>query len=108
MGIVYACIAPHGSEAIPEFAGDKLDAFGETRRGMEYLAKQMKRHRPHTIVIATPHGLRLDHTIGVVTSEYSEGSLEEKDREIRARFECNRQLTQKIVQEARRAWLPIV
>jgi aromatic ring-opening dioxygenase LigB subunit len=108
MGIVYACIAPHGSEAIPELARDKLDAFGETRRGMEYLTKQMKKHRPHTIVIVTPHGLRLDHTIGVVTSEYSEGSLEEKDRVIKARFKCNRQLARKIVQEARRTWLPTV
>jgi len=108
MGIVYACISPHGSEAIPELAGDKLETFDETRKGMEYLAKQMKRHRPHTIVIATPHGLRLDHTIGVVTSEYSEGSLKEKDREIKARFECNRQLARRILQEARRAWLPTV
>jgi aromatic ring-opening dioxygenase LigB subunit len=108
MGIIYACIAPHGSEAIPELAGDKLTAFGETRRGMEYLAKQMKRHCPHTIVIATPHGLRLDHTIGVVTTEYSEGSLKEKDKVIKARFKCNRQLARKILQETRKAWLPTV
>jgi aromatic ring-opening dioxygenase LigB subunit len=59
-------------------------------------------------VIATPHGLRLDHTIGVVTAEYSEGSLKEKDKEIKARFKCNRQFAWKILQEARRAWLPIV
>lgn len=103
MGIIYACIAPHGSEAIPELAGDKFNAFGETRMGMEYLAKQMKRHCPHTIVIATPHGLRLDHTIGVVTTEYSEGSLKEKYKVIKARFKCNRQLARKILQEARKA-----
>jgi aromatic ring-opening dioxygenase LigB subunit len=108
MGIVYACIAPHGSEAIPELAGDKLDAFGETRMGMEYLAKQIKRHCPRTIVIATPHGLRLDHTIGVVTTEYSEGSLKEKGKVIKARFGCDRQLARRILQEARKAWLPTV
>lgn len=108
MGIIYACIAPHGSEAIPELAGDKLNVFGETRMGMEYLAKQMRRHCPHTIVIATPHGLRLDHTIGVVTTEYSEESLEERDKVIKARFKCNRQLAWKILQEARKAWLPTV
>jgi aromatic ring-opening dioxygenase LigB subunit len=108
MGIIYACIAPHGSEAIPELAGDKLNAFGETRRGMEYLAKQMKKHCPQTIVIATPHGLRLDHNIGVVTTEYSEGSLKEKDKVIKAHLKCDRQLAQKILQEARKAWLPTV
>jgi aromatic ring-opening dioxygenase LigB subunit len=108
MGIVYACVAPHGSEAIPELAGDKFEAFGETRRGMEYLAKQMKKHCPDTIVIVTPHGLRLDHTIGVVTAEYSEGSLREKGKEIKARFKCDRRLAWKILEEARRAWLPVV
>jgi aromatic ring-opening dioxygenase LigB subunit len=108
MGIVYACVAPHGSEVIPELAGDKLEAFGETRRGMEDLAEQMKKHNPNTIVIATPHGLRLDHTIGVVTTEYSEGSLREKGKTVKARFKCDRQLAQKLLQEARKAWLPVV
>jgi aromatic ring-opening dioxygenase LigB subunit len=108
MGIVYACIAPHGSEAIPELAGDKLDAFGETRRGMGYLAKKIKKHRPRTIVVATPHGLRLDHTIGVVTTEYSEGSLKERGNVIEVRLRCDRQLARKILQEARKAWLPTV
>jgi len=108
MGIVYACVAPHGSEVIPELAGDNLRAFGQTMRGMEDLAEQMKKYNPHTIVIATPHGLRLDHTIGVVTTEYSEGSLREKGKTVRARFKCNRQLAQKILQEARKTWLPVV
>jgi aromatic ring-opening dioxygenase LigB subunit len=108
MGIVYACIVPHGSEVIPELAGDKLEAFSETRRGMEELARQMKKHSPHTIVIATPHGLRLDHTIGIVTSQYSAGNLKEKDKTISARFKCNRQLAQKIYRTAKKAGLPVV
>jgi len=108
MGIIYACIAPHGSEVIPKLAGNQLEAFSETRRGMEELACQMKKHNPHTIIIATPHGLRLDHAIGVVTSEYSEGSLKENKKTIKARFECNRQLAQKILQKAKNAGLPMV
>jgi aromatic ring-opening dioxygenase LigB subunit len=108
MGIVYACIAPHGSEAIPKLAGDKLEAFSETRRAMEDLATQMKRHNPHTIIIATPHGLRLDHAIGIVTSQFSAGNLKDKGRSISARFKCNRQLAQKIYHTAKKAGLPVV
>jgi aromatic ring-opening dioxygenase LigB subunit len=108
MGILYACIAPHGSEVIPELAGDKLEAFGETRRGMEELAKKMKKYDPHTIIIATPHGLRLDRTIGIVTSQYSAGSLEEKGKTVSARFKCNRQLARKIYRAAEKAGLPVV
>ena len=108
MGIVYACIAPHGSEAIPQLAGDKLEAFADTRRGMEELAKQMKKHNIDTIIIATPHGLRLDHTIGIVTSEYSAGTLEDKGGKVSARFRCDRPLAQKIYQSAKKAGLPVV
>ena len=108
MGIVYACIAPHGSEAIPKLAGDKFEAFGETRRGMEELARHLKKHNPHTIIIATPHGLRLDRTIGIVTSQYSAGKLKDKGKTISARFKCNRQLAQKIYQTAKKAGLPVV
>lgn len=108
MGIVYACIAPHGSDAIPELAGNAKNVFLETRRGMEELGRQMKKHQPHTIIIATPHGLRLDHNIGVVTTEYSEGRLAEKSKSIETRFKCNRQLARKILQESRKNWLPVV
>lgn len=108
MGIVYACIAPHGSEAIPKLAGNRLEAFSETRKGMEELGRQMKKHSPHTIIIATPHGLRLDQTIGVVTSQYSAGNLKDKGKTVSARFKCNRQLAQKICQTAKKAGLPVV
>jgi aromatic ring-opening dioxygenase LigB subunit len=108
MGIVYACIAPHGSEVISKFAGDKLEAFGQTRRGMEELAMHMRRHNPHTIIIATPHGLRLDQNVGVVTSRYSAGNLKEKGKTLSARFKCNHQLAQRIYQTAKKAGLPVV
>lgn len=108
MGIVYACIAPHGSEAISKLAGDKLEAFSETRRGMEELAGRMKKHNPHTIIIATPHGLRLDQNIGIVTSQYSAGNLKDKGKTISARVKCNRQLAEKIYQTAKKAGLPVV
>jgi aromatic ring-opening dioxygenase LigB subunit len=108
MGIVYVCIAPHGSEIIPKLAGNQPEAFSETRKGMEEMARQMKKHSPHTIVIATPHGLRLDYTIGVVTAEYSAGSLREKKKTVSVRFRCDRQLAQKILKKAKAAGLPVV
>ena len=108
MGIVYACIAPHGSEAIPRLAGDKLEAFSETRRGMEELARQLKKHGPHTIIVATPHGLRLDQKIGIITAHYSAGNLKDKGKTVSARFKCNYRLARKIYQTAKKAGLPVV
>ncbi|MGD1055712.1 MAG: hypothetical protein ABR867_06490 [Nitrososphaerales archaeon] len=50
MPLVYACIAPHGGETIPALAGDKLQLFSPTRRGMRILARRVKAARPDTIV----------------------------------------------------------
>jgi len=108
MGLVYACIAPHGAEIIPELAEKQLEAFGETRKSMGRLAQAMDKHRPSTVVIATPHGLRLDRTIGVVTTEYSEGSLKAHGKSVKDHFRCDRQLAQEIIQEASQAKLPVI
>lgn len=108
MGIVLACIAPHGSEIIPELAGDMLDAFAETRRGMEELARLMKQQKPETIVLATPHGLRLESTIGVVTTEFTEGTLEDNGKSVKLHCQCDRILSKAILENAKTAKLPVV
>jgi aromatic ring-opening dioxygenase LigB subunit len=108
MSVVFACIAPHGAEAIPELAGDMFEAFTETRRGMEHMAEEMKQKRPDTIVLATPHNLRLEGTIGVVTAEFTEGKLEANGNTVRLRCKCDRQLARQILESAKKLDLPVV
>lgn len=108
MGIVFACIAPHGAEIIPQLAGDKLEAFSATRRGMEAIAAEMAHHKIDTIVIATPHNLRLRRNIGVVVTKFSEGVLKTENGSVQIRFECNQELAEAIQQNAERIRLPVV
>jgi aromatic ring-opening dioxygenase LigB subunit len=108
LGVVFACIAPHGAETIPELAGDMFEAFAETRKGMEQLARLMSEQEPETIVIATPHNLRVEATIGVVTSEFSEGTLEANNKQVRLQCECDRQLAKEILANAKGLGLPVV
>jgi len=108
MGIVYACIAPHGAEIIPQLAGDRLKAFSETRRGMETLAIGIKDHKIDTIVIATPHNLRLRRHIGVVITEFTEGTLRTNSGSVQIRYTCNRILAEEILKEAEKLKLPVV
>lgn len=108
MGIVFACIAPHGAETIPELAGDMLEAFSETRKGMEKIAALVKKQKPQTIILATPHNLRLEATIGVITTEFAEGTLEASDKQIRLRYECDRDLARMILDKAKTSKLPVV
>lgn len=106
-GLVFACVAPHGGEVIVELAGDQLEAFASTRHGMEELGVRMRAARPDTIVVATPHGLRIDRYIGVVTTAHTSGSLEENGARVEAAFECDRELAQAILDESRAASLPV-
>ncbi len=108
MGILYACIAPHGAEIIPQLAGNKLKAFSETRRGMETLAAGIKDHKIDTIVIATPHNLRLRRHIGVVMTEFTEGTLRTDSGSVQIRYTCNRILAEEILKEAEEAKLPVM
>jgi len=108
MSVVFACIAPHGAEMIPELAADKLEAFSETRKSMEELARLSAKQDVRTIVLATPHNLRLESTIGVVTSEFTEGTLEANDKQVQLHCECDQQLAKEILAKAKRMGLPVV
>jgi aromatic ring-opening dioxygenase LigB subunit len=108
MGIVFACIAPHGVEILPELAGNMLQAFAVTRKGMEQIAESMRENRIETVIIATPHNLRLEATIGIVTSEFTEGILEENNNQVRLRCQCNSQLARAILAKAKSSCLPVV
>jgi aromatic ring-opening dioxygenase LigB subunit len=108
MAVVCACIAPHAGETIYESAGKVFGAFAETRKSMEKLASLMNEQKPETIVVATPHNLRLEATIGVITSEYTEGTLTENDKEVKIRCTCDRQLAKEIVEHAKKSILPVV
>jgi len=108
MTLVYACIAPHGGEIVPELAGSKLRLFSPTRKGMRVLGSAMKQARPDTIVIASPHNLRLHGHIGVVTTENSSGRVFEGRREIRMRTRCDVELAKKLAEAGEKAGLPVV
>jgi aromatic ring-opening dioxygenase LigB subunit len=108
MALVYACIAPHGDELVPELAAEDLKLFSPTRAGMMKLASQLQAARPETIVIASPHTLRLRGHIGVVTSEQSSGRVVARGREVALRARCDVKLASRIVDEAEKRGIPAV
>lgn len=108
MTIVYACIAPHGGETIPALAGCKLELFSPTRKGMRALARELKEAVPDTIVIATPHNLRLPRHIGVVISVNTSGRVVEGRKEVKLRAKCDLELGSVLIEEAEARGLPVV
>ncbi|MDA4125078.1 MAG: extradiol ring-cleavage dioxygenase [Thaumarchaeota archaeon] len=107
MPVVYACIAPHGGETIPSLAGESLRLFAPTREGMRTLARGMTASAPDTLVIATPHNLRLQKHIGVVISENTSGRLAEGKAEVKLRAKCDLELGRALIDQAEAMGLPV-
>lgn len=78
---------------------------------MQRLAREIRAARPHTIVIATPHNLRLRGHIGVVIAENASGSLPMFGRgaaRLKIKAECDLKLAGALLAEAGRHRLPAV
>jgi aromatic ring-opening dioxygenase LigB subunit len=108
MPIVYACVAPHGGELLPDLAGDKQRLFANLRRGMRTIAWQMRKSRPDAIVVATPHNLRVHGHIAVGLSEHSSGTAVEGRRHVFLKTDCDTELAWKILSAAEKRRLPVV
>src|SRR6266705_5536465 len=110
MTLVYACIAPHGGEIIPELESKSmLGKFEETRTAMRVLARKMSTAHPHTIVIASPHNLRLMSRIAVVVSENSTGILRgSSNRSVSLRAHCDVDFGKIVVKQSEKAGVPVV
>jgi aromatic ring-opening dioxygenase LigB subunit len=72
------------------------------------MESQMKRLNLDSIVLATPHNLRLEAKIGVVTAGFTEGSLKANGRLVELRCSCDREFAKDILGKARESKLPIV
>ncbi len=110
MPLVYACIMPHGGEIIPQLATHKTEhLFKKTRQATRQIAKEIKEARPKTIVIASPHNLRLQNNIAIVTTENSTGQLNgPQGRKVQLKLKCDRDFAKDLLKEARRRRLPAV
>jgi aromatic ring-opening dioxygenase LigB subunit len=108
--ITYGCIAPHGAELIPSLATrQSLASFQKTRDGMRRLASGIAATRPDTVIIASPHNLRLFRRIGVVTAENSSGTLATSPtKSVRLRAKCDVAFAKNLLSLADGRGLPVV
>ncbi|HYF77892.1 MAG TPA: hypothetical protein VD973_12205 [Symbiobacteriaceae bacterium] len=103
MPLVFTCIAPHGSQVLPEFAAGPDDAPA-TRTAMLDLGRRMESARPDTIVLLTPHGIRIDGMMCISVSTRAEGDL---GRGVTVDFEVDQPLAQAIAARSELAGVPV-
>jgi len=112
MTLVYACIAPHGSEAIERLATKpNREKFRRTTYGLRQVGAEVGRSKPDTILIASPHNLRLFRNIGIILAENSTGKLQASPRNrafVNLKIKCDVEFARALLERSRRARLPVV
>ncbi len=103
-GLVFACIAPHGSEVIEELAGETPGRTATTRRAMEELGRRMADAGPETVVVITPHGVRVTGAVCVMTTERAHGMLESEQGRVEVDMAVDTELGHRIAEQAARAY----
>ncbi len=95
--LICAGIAPHGSSVIGEIAGDEYELFMQTRDAIEELGKVIIKDKPDTIIVLTPHGLRLKGYNAIYTSENCRGSLAGSGEVVELDYECDKEMALEIL-----------
>lgn len=68
MSLIYACIAPHAGDLIPETIEDK-SIVQLTRASMQEMGNHLQALNPETIIIVNPHGFRVQNALSVSIAE---------------------------------------
>jgi aromatic ring-opening dioxygenase LigB subunit len=105
-GIVFAGVAPHGWPTIPDLSEDALGAL-ETRAALHELGRRCAAARPDAIVVATPHGVRVEGAICLASVARGTGTLRHEGRTVEMNVPVDAPLTGAIAATARARGIPI-
>src|ERR671931_924714 len=109
MPLVFACIAPHGSIAIPEAKPkDRGDLASATTAGMQELGRQFDAARPDVSIILTPHNVHVEGAMAVIDAASLSGDLTLWGSPISLKVPVDRGLAQQAHDAVRDAGVPVV
>jgi aromatic ring-opening dioxygenase LigB subunit len=106
MPLVFAAIAPHGFPLIPDLSDD---AGGElaTRAAMEELGQRATAAGVEALVIAGPHGVRVEGAICLADTARAAGTLAWQGRQVELNVSVDGHLTDAIAEKSRERRIPI-
>jgi len=106
MPLVFAAIAPHGFPLIPDLSDDAGGALA-TRAAMEELGRRAAAAGIEALVIAGPHGVRVDGAVSLADTSRAAGRLAWKERTVELNVPVDGPLTDAIAATARARGIPI-
>lgn len=104
MPLIYACIAPHAGDLIPETVEDQK-MISTTRQSMYRLGATLEALAPEVIVLINPHGFRVHGALSVSVAERARADW---SPDVRLDFEMDAVLAHAIADKATEMNLPVV
>jgi aromatic ring-opening dioxygenase LigB subunit len=109
MPLVFACIAPHGSLAIPEAKPKDQPALASaTTAGMQELGRRFTAAAPDVSIVLTPHNIHVEGAMAVIDAAAVSGDLVQWGSPISLRIPVDRQLALSVRDAIREAGIPVV
>ncbi len=104
MPLIYACIAPHAGDLIPD-SHNNLKKVARTRTALQTMGSHLQTLKPETIVLISPHGFRVQSALSIAiaergTAEWSPG--------LKLDFRMDADLANAIADEADGNGVPVV
>ncbi|MDP9364589.1 MAG: aromatic ring-opening dioxygenase subunit LigB [Chloroflexota bacterium] len=106
MPLVFAAIAPHGFPIIPDLSDDAEGALA-TREAMLELGRRCADAGPDAVVVAGPHGVRVDGAICLADVARAAGTLRWHGRQVEMNVPVDGPLTDAVADAARARGVPI-
>ena len=109
MPLVFACIAPHGSIAIPEAKpADRPTLAAPTTEGMKELGRRFAEARPDVSIVLTPHNVHVEGAMAVIDAGAISGDLVQWGSPISLRIAVDRELSLAVRDAIRDDGIPVV
>ncbi|MGE5377872.1 MAG: extradiol ring-cleavage dioxygenase [Bacteroidota bacterium] len=104
MPLIHASIAPHAGDLIPETVPDQNNVK-QTRQAMQEMGRRLQALHPEVIVIANPHGFRVQNAMSISIAERAAADW---SPHIKLDFEMDPALASKIADRAEEMSVPVV
>jgi aromatic ring-opening dioxygenase LigB subunit len=104
MTLIYACIAPHAGDLIPETVEAK-NKVSLTRQSMKEMGAHLESLQPEVIVIINPHGFRVQNAISISTAERASAAW---SPDVKLDFVLDMELANSIADKATEMGVPVV
>jgi len=109
MPLVFACVAPHGSIAIPEAKPkDQPSLASATTAGMQELGRRFTAAEPDVSIVLTPHNIHVEGAMAVIDAAALSGDLVQWGSPISLRIPVERELATSLHNAIRDAGIPVV